>query len=373
MVIMSIKGETSSDVLPTNENESSNVSGNFIDTSQQLNTPSKKRHVIKSKHIKTAKLDCDVKNSPLSKSIGLIEKFRTQGRNKKKSTSKEASSLAVDNISQEKSSDSSDLQLTVSHNKEDASPKKISKQNTIDKSELSINALENGSESSKNLFPSSLIPSEGEEKKAVKIQKSTQNTTRKKKTKNSSKPSVRSHVLTDYYPVRRSSRKPKSLLQKEHEDVIIEAIKSNCEDGLEVVEFESKGRGVIAKKAFKKGNFIVEYAGDLIDWNEAKQREDKYAKDATVGCYMYYFIFDNTNYCVDATVESGRLGRLLNHSRKNPNCKTKLVSMPGVKSNAGPRLVIVAKRDINAGEELTYDYGDRDKETLQSHPWLKAT
>lgn len=78
-------------------------------------------------------------------------------------------------------------------------------------------------------------------------------------------------------------------------------------------------------------------------------------------------------YSIDATAESGRLGRLLNHSRRNPNCITRLV---WVKDNDSkkplPRLVIVAKRDINTGEELTYDYGDRDKSALEVHPWLKS-
>lgn len=48
--------------------------------------------------------------------------------------------------------------------------------------------------------------------------------------------------------------------------------------------------------------------------------------------------------------------------------------MPGAEEEKGrPRLIIIAKRDIGAGEELTYDYGDRNKVTLQSHPWLKST
>lgn len=49
-------------------------------------------------------------------------------------------------------------------------------------------------------------------------------------------------------------------------------------------------------RSFKKGAFIVEYAGELIDWTEAKQREEEYSKDSSVGCYMYYFVYNNTNY-----------------------------------------------------------------------------
>lgn len=68
---------------------------------------------------------------------------------------------------------------------------------------------------------------------------------------------------------------------------------------------------------------------------------------------------------VDATAETGKLGRLLNHSRRG-NCHTKVVPV-----NSRPYLVLVASRDIEKGEELTYDYGDRSQTAIQSHPWLK--
>ena len=70
-------------------------------------------------------------------------------------------------------------------------------------------------------------------------------------------------------------------------------------------------------------------------------------------------------HSIDATAESGRLGRLLNHSTKTNNCCTKLVEFKGK-----PHLIIVAATDIQEGEELLYDYGDRNKESLQAHPWL---
>jgi [histone H4]-lysine20 N-methyltransferase SETD8 len=67
---------------------------------------------------------------------------------------------------------------------------------------------------------------------------------------------------------------------------------------------------------------------------------------------------------IDATAESGKLGRLVNHSRNgNLIPKTYLV-------NGRPHLVLIAKDDIPAGDELTYDYGDRSKEALKNHPWL---
>ena len=57
-----------------------------------------------------------------------------------------------------------------------------------------------------------------------------------------------------------------------------------------------KGRGVVADQRFLRGDFVVEYAGDLIDLGTARHREKVYAKDSDVGCYMYYFCCNNKNY-----------------------------------------------------------------------------
>lgn len=35
-----------------------------------------------------------------------------------------------------------------------------------------------------------------------------------------------------------------------------------------------------------------------------------------------------------------------------------------------PKLYFVTKEDVKAGEELLYDYGDKDKATILAHPWL---
>ncbi|KAM9740499.1 uncharacterized protein ACNS7B_011926 isoform 2-T3 [Menidia menidia] len=118
----------------------------------------------------------------------------------------------------------------------------------------------------------------------------------------------------------------------------------------QVKHIEGKGRGVFAIKGFKKGEYVVEYHGDLLDLSQAKMREAEYAEDPQTGCYMYYFQYQSKTYCVDATKETGRLGRLINHS-KNGNCQTRLHPIDGA-----PHLILVASRDIEAEEELLYDY-----------------
>ena len=49
-------------------------------------------------------------------------------------------------------------------------------------------------------------------------------------------------------------------------------------------------------KNFFKGEYVVEYVGELINIKTAIQREDKYSKDRTKGCYMYYFKYKEKRY-----------------------------------------------------------------------------
>lgn len=80
---------------------------------------------------------------------------------------------------------------------------------------------------------------------------------------------------------------------------------------------------------------------------------------------LWQFNLCFTHYSVDATKETSRLGRLINHS-KTGNCQTRLHAIDG-----NPHLILVASRDIKAEEELLYDYGDRSKASVLAHPWLK--
>ncbi|KAF6726124.1 N-lysine methyltransferase SETD8-A [Oryzias melastigma] len=171
--------------------------------------------------------------------------------------------------------------------------------------------------------------------------------------------------VTDYYPIRRSSRKSKTELKCERKKLIDELIIKGIEEGMEVQYIEGKGRAVFATRCFQKGDYVVEYHGDLLQITDAKKREAEYAENPATGCYMYYFQYLCKTYCVDATKETGRMGRLINHS-KTGNCQTKLHDINGT-----PHLILVASRDIDKGEELLYDYGDRSKASIAAHPWLK--
>ncbi|XP_073818623.1 SET domain containing 8 [Musca autumnalis] len=170
--------------------------------------------------------------------------------------------------------------------------------------------------------------------------------------------------ITDCFPVRRSVRKTKTAVKEEMMRNLEQAILEERCDGLKIAYFEGKGRGIISERRFQRGEFVIEYVGDLISTAEAAEREKRYALDENAGCYMYYFKHKNQQYCIDATEDTGKLGRLVNHSR-NGNLVTKIVVV-----KQKPHLVLIAKDDIEAGEELCYDYGDRSKESLLHHPWL---
>nr|XP_061822032.1 N-lysine methyltransferase KMT5A-A-like [Nerophis lumbriciformis] len=175
----------------------------------------------------------------------------------------------------------------------------------------------------------------------------------------------RNQKITDFFPKRRSKRQSKTELKLEQKQLIDHLITSGIEEGMQMQYMEEKGRAVFAARRFRKGEYVVEYHGDLLEMTDAKKREAEYAQNPETGCYMYYFQHLCITYCVDATKETGRLGRLINHSKKG-NCQTKVHDIQGV-----PHLILVASRDIEDGEELLYDYGDRSKASIAAHPWLK--
>lgn len=171
--------------------------------------------------------------------------------------------------------------------------------------------------------------------------------------------------LTDL-GIRRTARQFAKDMERQRQADVLTALVNSEDTGMKVVMTDDKGRGVISTRHFAAGEFIVEYAGELISEIEARRRESEYKKHPELGSFMFFFTHGSQRYCVDATKETTRLGRLINHSRQHPTCTVKAIPVGGV-----PRLALFARQPIPLGEELLYDYGDRDKESLASHPWLK--
>ncbi|KAI6177166.1 [Histone H4]-lysine(20) N-methyltransferase [Aphelenchoides bicaudatus] len=175
--------------------------------------------------------------------------------------------------------------------------------------------------------------------------------------------------ITDFFPIRKSQRRTEAQIQSEKDEHIKLLIETGYnEDFLRIYEHEIKGRGIKAGRPFLKDEFVVEYKGEIIEYAEARRREMEYAKNVDIGSYMYFFEHKSKKWCVDATAETKYKGRLVNHSYLKPNLRSRVVELPN-----SFHLCLFAKRNIQIGEELIYDYGDRRMRTVCYNPWLKCS
>ncbi len=102
-----------------------------------------------------------------------------------------------------------------------------------------------------------------------------------------------------------------------------------------------QGRGVFAKRRIRPGQRIIEYAGERITNAEADRRYDD---EKMRRHHTYLFTLDRKTV-VDGN-SGGNDARLINHSC-DPNCEAVIED---------GRIWIYAKKNIQAGAELGYDY-----------------
>ncbi|KAK4025415.1 histone-lysine N-methyltransferase NSD2 isoform X1 [Daphnia magna] len=107
-----------------------------------------------------------------------------------------------------------------------------------------------------------------------------------------------------------------------------------------------KGWGLKSQADIKKGDFVIEYVGEIIDNSEFRRRL-KAKQDAQDEAY-YFLTLDN-NRMIDAG-PSGNLARFMNHSCQ-PNCETQKWTVLG-----DTRIGLFAMVDIPAHAELTFNY-----------------
>ena len=113
------------------------------------------------------------------------------------------------------------------------------------------------------------------------------------------------------------------------------------------------GWGLFVKEPISKGEMLVEYQGTVIRASHTQAMLAKYERAGVPGCHDGGYIFKiDDNMCVDATM-SGNIARFMNHSCA-PNAISKIVEVGG--GSLGKKVVVFAKRDLQVGEELQYDY-----------------
>lgn len=104
------------------------------------------------------------------------------------------------------------------------------------------------------------------------------------------------------------------------------------------------GKGVFAARDIPAGTRILEYEGERIDQETADDRHPVNPDDP----FHTFFFALSSGTVIDGGVD-GNDSRWINHACA-PNCETQ-------EGRHGKRVYIVALRDIQAGEELNYDYG----------------
>lgn len=104
-----------------------------------------------------------------------------------------------------------------------------------------------------------------------------------------------------------------------------------------VVRRAQKGAGLalFTNVPFKKGDTVIEYVGKRISTPVANELTTRYLFEV------------DENWTIDGSVQSN-IARYINHGCK-PNCESEIIK---------GRVYIQAIKNIKAGEEITYDYGD---------------
>ncbi|XP_073094043.1 histone-lysine N-methyltransferase NSD2 isoform X2 [Manis javanica] len=113
-----------------------------------------------------------------------------------------------------------------------------------------------------------------------------------------------------------------------------------------IIRTDGKGWGLVAKRDIRKGEFVNEYVGELIDEEECMARiKHAHENDIT----HFYMLTIDKDRIIDAGPK-GNYSRFMNHSCQ-PNCETLKWTV-----NGDTRVGLFAVCDIPAGTELTFNY-----------------
>ena len=148
------------------------------------------------------------------------------------------------------------------------------------------------------------------------------------------------------------------------EERVIDGLQKRLEAPLDIQDTgEEKGRGVFSKEKIGKGEYLCEYRTYQVYPIKEKPHYDAIYDRNDEGSFTIEAPIKGRKFCFDATRKFHQIGRYLNHSRA-PNVRPHRPVWVRGKWRIG----MVSLREIDAGEELTWDYGDRSS----SFEWLKG-
>ncbi|KAI6175414.1 hypothetical protein M3Y97_00686100 [Aphelenchoides bicaudatus] len=141
---------------------------------------------------------------------------------------------------------------------------------------------------------------------------------------------------------------------------------------VEPFQTADKGLGLRAKEPIQKNHFLIEYSGQIVSEEKASKRA-KQRSDEDPNQHNYIFTLNeytgNSDNCTQTFIDAtrhGNLSRLINHS-----CDPNLFPVILRYGRSLPVLALFTKRDIQTGEEFSYDYGKMSnltEETKRAKP-----
>ncbi len=157
-------------------------------------------------------------------------------------------------------------------------------------------------------------------------------------------------------PLRKMSKKKLTKEEKERKR-IAKLTERGKSDFVEVRGSEIHGRGVYAVRSIPKEEYFIEYVGNRIDKDESERRAwAQYEEHEKTGAAAVYIFNLTKRWDLDGNVEWNP-ARLINHSCE-PNSEA---------VQDGKRIFLQALRDIDVGEEITFDYGF-ELDCFEDHP-----
>ncbi|XP_052788833.1 N-lysine methyltransferase KMT5A-like [Mya arenaria] len=99
--------------------------------------------------------------------------------------------------------------------------------------------------------------------------------------------------------------------RKSPKDIALQWVEKGDPDGFSIDMYGFKGRGIKTLIGRDRGELLLHYTGEKISGDEGERRERRKSTG-----YRFFFDSNGQKLCVDASKESGRLGRLVNHGNK---------------------------------------------------------